>query len=73
MQAFEFNKETKYLCIDPLHLAAGLQAAQGNYANIHVRPMDLRSKNLAVDLELLSGCTLDQEADPTSRHSDFQG
>jgi hypothetical protein len=57
MKKFEFNKETSYFCIDPLHLAAGLKAAEGKYADIHAKPMDLRSKDLALDMAMLSSCT----------------
>ena len=47
---FEFNKETEHFCIDPAHLAEGLEAANGKYSAISVEPLDLRTKNLAFDL-----------------------
>ena len=53
MKKFEFNQQTQYFCIDPAHLAEGLVAAQGKYNAICVKPLDLRLKNLALDLPLL--------------------
>ena len=54
---FEFNKEINYFTIDPAHLAEGLEAAEGNHVNIRIMPLDLRSKNLSLDMALLSQAT----------------
>ena len=54
MKKFEFNPQTQYFCIDPAHLAEGLAAAKGKYSAVCVKPMDLRLKNLALDVPLLA-------------------
>ena len=54
MKKYEFNQQTQYFCIDPAHLAEGLAAAEGKYSAICVKPLDLRLKNLALDLPLLA-------------------
>ncbi len=57
MKKFEFNQQTQYFCIDPAHLAEGLAAAQGKYSAVCVKPLDLRLKNLALDVPLLASST----------------
>jgi hypothetical protein len=54
VKKFEFNQQTQYFCIDPAHLSEGLAAAEGKYSAVCVKPLDLRLKNLALDIPLLA-------------------